>query len=148
MGTRSFVGVMIGEKCHAVYVNFDGYLEGVGADLFQGYRQQSAVETLISHGDRSSLDGGYYKDCGEIDVDPVDVDPVDYDTFQEFYEACNDAYGEWYYIFKDGVWYCGNTYDGSPLCRKLTPYTEAVEIYKTSEETALKAMNDVFATIA
>ena len=143
MGTRSFVGVMVGDKCRAVYIHFDGYLEGVGADL-QAYTTQKVVEELIRHGDRSSLDSGYYKeDRGE-----TDVDPVEYDTFQEFYEACNDAFGEWYYIFKDGVWYCGNTYDGSPLCRKLTPYTEAVEIYKTSEETALKAMNDVFATIA
>lgn len=31
MGTRSFVGVMIGDVCRAVYVHFDGYLDGVGA---------------------------------------------------------------------------------------------------------------------
>lgn len=53
MSTRSFVGVMIGEKCRAVYVHFDGYLEGVGAEL-QEYTTQAMVEELISHGDRSS----------------------------------------------------------------------------------------------
>jgi hypothetical protein len=53
----------------AVYVHWDGYLAGVGAGL-QDYDTQAAVEALISHGDRSSLDEGYYKDRGETGVDP------------------------------------------------------------------------------
>ena len=47
MGTRSFVGVMVGDKCRAVYVHWDGYLEGVGAEL-QDYTTQAEVEELIS----------------------------------------------------------------------------------------------------
>lgn len=124
MGTRSFVGVMIGDKCRAVYVHFDGYLEGVGSEL-QAYTTQSEVEDLISHGDRSSLDGGYYKDRGE-----TDVDPRVYITFEQFYKACKNSWGEWYYIFKDGVWYCGNTYDDDILSHKMISYAEAVEIWE------------------
>lgn len=128
MGTRSFVGVMQGNKCRAVYVHFDGYLEGVGAEL-QGYATQAEVEELISHGDRSSLDGGYYKDRGEDDVAPRD-----YESFEEFFDACHDSWGEWYYVFKDGVWYCGNTYSGSKLYKRLTAYADAVEATEAERE--------------
>ena len=120
MGTRSFVGVMVGDVCRAVYVHWDGYLEGVGAEL-QDYKTQAAVEELISHGDRSSLTGGYFKDRGE-----TGVEPCDYNSFDEFYWAANDAWAEWYYIFKDGVWYCGVTFGHTPISRKLVPYEEAV----------------------
>ncbi len=124
MGTRSLVGVMIGDKCRAVYVHWDGYLDGVGAEL-QDYTTQEEVEELIADGDRSSLDGPYYKDRGE-----EGVDPTDYDSFTEFFEAAEGCWAEWFYVFKDGQWFCGNTYGGSTLCKKLTPYAEACELYK------------------
>ena len=128
MGTRSMVGVMVGDKCRAVYVHWDGYLDGVGAEL-QGYTTQAEVEELISHGDRSSLEDGYYKDRGE-----KGVEPTDYDTFAEFFEAVEGCWGEWYYIFKDGVWYCGNTYGGDALCKKLTAYEDAVAVKEETLE--------------
>jgi hypothetical protein len=121
------VGVMQGDKCRAVYVHWDGYLSGVGAEL-QGYTTQADVEELISHGDRSSLEDGYYKDRGE-----KGVEPTDYDTFAEFFEAVEGCWGEWYYIFKDGVWYCGNTYGGDALCKKLTAYEDAVARQEVEE---------------
>jgi hypothetical protein len=128
MGTRSMVGVMVGDKCRAVYVHWDGYLDGVGAEL-QEYTTQAEVEELIAEGDRSSLTDGYYKDRGEDGVDPTD-----YDTFAEFLEAVEGCWGEYYYIFKDGVWYCGNTYGGSELCGKLTAYEDAVAKQEAEEE--------------
>lgn len=128
MGTRSFVGVMQGDLCRAVYVHWDGYLEGVGRDL-QAYKTQAEVEELIAPGDRSSLDEGYYKDRGE-----EGVDPVDYDTFDDFFQSCKGSCCEWYYIFKDGVWYCGNTYRTSRLYKKLMPYAEAVAAYARENE--------------
>ena len=128
MGTRSFVGVMVGDKCRAVYVHWDGYLEGVGAEL-QNYTRQELVEELISHGDRSSLDGPYYSERGE-----TDVEPADYATFEEFYEAADGSWAEYYYIFKDGVWYCGDTYGETPLSKKLVPYAEAVELMSKQRE--------------
>jgi hypothetical protein len=122
------VGVMVGDKCRAVYVHWDGYLSGVGAEL-QSYTTQAEVEELISHGDRSSLEDGYYKDRGE-----KGVEPTDYDTFAEFFEAVEGCWGEFYYIFKDGVWYCGNTYEGDALCKKLTAYEDAVAVKEETLE--------------
>jgi hypothetical protein len=119
---------MVGDKCRAVYVHWDGYLEGVGAEL-QGYTTQAEVEELISHGDRSSLEDGYYKDRGE-----KGVEPTDYDTFAEFLEAAEGCWAEFYYIFKDGVWYCGNTYGGHALCGKLTAYADAVAVEEETED--------------
>lgn len=132
MGTRSLVGVMVGDKCRAVYVHFDGYLEGVGREL-QGYTTQAEVEELISHGDRSTLEDGYYKDRGE-----TDVDPTDYATFEEFLNGADYCGAEYYYIFKDGVWYCGDTYaqfgDGTKLSGVLTAYADAVAIEAATRE--------------
>jgi hypothetical protein len=126
MGTRSLVGVMVGDKCRAVYVHWDGYLDGVGREL-QMYNTQAEVEELISHGDRSSLTDGYYKDRGE-----TGVEPTDYATFEEFKEAADGCGAEYYYVFKDGVWYCGDCYSrwgsGTAISGKLTAYAEAVEL--------------------
>ena len=132
MGTRSFVGVMKGDVCRAVYVHWDGYLEGVGAAL-QDYTTQAEVEELISHGDRSSLDGPFYKDRGEDGVDPSE-----YATFEEFLDAANGCGAEYYYVFKDGVWYCGDCYarwgSGTPISGKLVAYAEAVKLTAEPEE--------------
>ena len=128
MGTRSFVGVMVGEQCRAIYVHYDGYLSGVGAEL-QDYKTQAEVEELIADGDRSSLTDGFYKERGE-----TGVNPKDYATFNKLFEAADGSWAEWYYVFKDGEWYCGNTYSGSKLCKTLTPYAEACEVYKAECE--------------
>jgi hypothetical protein len=126
------VGVMVGDKCRAVYVHWDGYLEGVGAEL-QGYTTQAEVEALIAPGDRSTLTDGFYSERGE-----QGVEPTDYDTFAEFFTAVEGCWGEYYYIFKDGVWYCGNTYGGDALCKKLTAYEDAVA-FEATEETEEEA---------
>ena len=128
MGTRSMVGVMVGDKCRAIYVHFDGYLSGNGAEL-QSYTTQAEVLELIAGGDRSSLTGGFYKDRGE-----KGVDPTEYETFEEFYEAVNGCWGEYYYVFKDGVWYCGDTYEGTKISKKLVPYAEAVKLQEEENE--------------
>lgn len=122
MGTRSFVGVMVGDVCRAVYVHWDGYLDGVGRDL-QAYKTQKDVLELISHGDRSSLTEGFYKDHGEDDVEPRE-----YATFEEFYDACEGSWCDYYYIFKDGVWYCGNTHSDTLLHKKLHTFEQALAI--------------------
>jgi hypothetical protein len=126
MGTRSLVGVMVGDKCRAVYVHWAGYLDGVGAAL-QDYTTQAEVEALIAPGDRSTLDGGYYADRGE-----TGVKPRTYATFKKFLDAADGCGAEYYYIFKDGVWYCGDCYarwdSGTSISGKLVPYAEAVKL--------------------
>lgn len=133
MGTRSFVGIATGDKIKAIYIHYDGYLAGVGAGL-QEYRTVADVEELISKGDRSSLLDGFYSDRGEDDVGPVE-----YESFNEFFEAAENSWAEWYYVFKNGTWYCGNIYEpnvlgGSVLYKALVPYNQAVEIEKEASE--------------
>lgn len=130
MGTRSFVGVMVGDKCRAVYVHWDGYLSGVGAELASCYTTQAEVEELIADGDMSSL-GDYYKDRGD-----KGVEPKEFDTFAEFLEFVTESWAEYYYIFKDGVWYCGDTYGEGALSGKLTAYEDAVALEEGETEDA------------
>jgi hypothetical protein len=45
-------------------------------------------------------------------------------TFNEFLEQCENCGAEYYYIMKDGVWYCGDMYTGS--CHQLTQLSLAL----------------------
>jgi len=47
-------------------------------------------------------------------------------TFEEFVEQADGCGAEYYYIMKDGVWYVGDTYNASPLSKRLTLLTEAL----------------------
>jgi hypothetical protein len=95
----------------------------------QGYTTEAEVLTLIADGDRSSHTDGFYKYRGE-----TGVAPTEYETFEEFYEAVSGCWGEYYYVFKDGVWYCGDTYEGTKLSKKLVPYAEAVKLQEEENE--------------
>lgn len=63
----------------------------------------------------------YNRDRGETDVD-FEVSH----TFNEFLELCEGTGAEYYYIMKDGEWYCGNMYAHTPLNMSLTLLTEAL----------------------
>lgn len=121
MGTRSRIGVMHGDKCKSVYANWDGYLSGVGATLQEHYDSAKANH-LVALGDLSILketigekhnfsdhyqDGCtfYGRDRGEKDVDFQ----VSHD-FAQFLELVDGCGAEYFYIMKDGVWYCGAVY--------------------------------------
>jgi hypothetical protein len=52
-------------------------------------------------------------------------------TFDEFLEQADNCGAEFYYIMKDGVWYCGTTYENThPLSKRLTVLSEALEMFK------------------
>jgi hypothetical protein len=52
-------------------------------------------------------------------------------TFEQFLEQCDDCAAEYYYIMRDGVWYCGTTYENThSLSRTLTALTEALTTQK------------------
>lgn len=129
MGTRSFVGMMEQNKIRSIYVHFDGYLDGVGAELQSEYTDSEKIKQLLDMGDSSSLGSGQYRNDGE-----TDVDAVVYNSFDHFYDACDRAWAEWYYVYDNGIWYCGNTYNESKLYRKLTPYDQAVKIYEEESQ--------------
>jgi hypothetical protein len=142
---------MHGDKCKSVYCHWDGYLSHNGKILQEHYDSAKA-NNLVALGDLSSLrkDIGekhafsqfelraeevagfklltenmctfYGRDRGEKDTEFQVAQ-----TFAEFLEQCDDCAAEYYYINKDGVWYCGTTYENTHLLSKtLTVLTEAL----------------------
>lgn len=147
MGTRSRIGVMHGDVCKSVYCHWDGYLSNNGRILLENYDSAKANH-LVALGDLSSLDKNidipegaehsyqvpldgvtvfYGRDRGETGTD-FQVDH----SFQEFLKRVDACGAEYYYLMKDGVWYCGDSYSSSPISGKLVPLAEALEASKES----------------
>lgn len=141
MGTRSRIGVMHGDVCKSIYVHWDGYLRGVGRTLLDHYDSAKANH-LVALGDASSLarevelpegvahsfdapneniTAFYGRDRGETGVEFR----VSH-TFEDFLDLCGSCYAEYYYIMRDGVWYCGDTYSGTELSGKMVPLAQAL----------------------
>jgi len=151
MGTRSRIGVMHGDKVKSIYCHWDGYLSHNGR-LLQDHYDSAKANNLVAMGDMSSLgrvigeahpfsphgspeDSALYehaKDQGYCTFYGRDRGETGTEfrvahTFAEFLEQADGCGAEYYYIMKDGVWYCGDTYDHSPLSKRLTLLTEALE---------------------
>lgn len=138
MSTRARIGVMHGSKCKSVYCHFDGYLDYVGAKLLAHY-DSSAANNLVALGDISSLGRVvgekhpfsateanvayfdwaacyghmttfYGRDRGETGCEYV----VDH-SFEEFLDTVDNCGADYYYIMRDGVWYCGAVFDQQGL---------------------------------
>ena len=141
MGTRSRIGVMHGDKFKSVYCHWDGYLENNGKILLEHYDSAKANH-LVALGDLSSLDKDVEIPEGathSFDV-PLDGVTVFYgrdrketgteykvdQTFEEFLGTVDRCGAEYYYIMKDGVWYCGDSYTSTPMSGKLVPLAEAL----------------------
>jgi hypothetical protein len=150
MGTRSRIGVMHGDKVKSVYCHWDGYLLHNGR-ILQEYYDSARANHLVALGDLSSLAPSigekhefsqhdvpaeereayiartqdwctfYGRDRGESGTEFKVAQ-----TFAEFLEQSDNSGAEYYYIMKDGVWYCGDTYSHSPLSKKLTVLADAL----------------------
>lgn len=126
MGTRSRVGVMHGTVVKSVYCHYDGYLEHTGQILYQNYDSIRA-NALVARGDNSGVqesleEMNFYADRGEEDVSWRVAH-----TFEEFLEQVDSCGGEYYYIMRDGVWYCGALYDTRVLRKEtLMPLEDAL----------------------
>jgi len=150
MGTRSRIGVMHGDKVKSVYCHWDGYLAHNGAILQEHY-DSARANNLVALGDMSSLgrvigeahpfsphtsaeDKALYEAAREAgyctfyarDRGETDTEFQVAHTFEEFFEQADGCGAEYYYIMKDGVWYCGDTYTSTPLSKRLTLLTEAL----------------------
>jgi len=147
MGTRSRIGVMHGDKVKSIYCHWDGYLDFNGRILQEHYDSAKA-NNLVALGDMSSLRANigekhafskfefgiehrvhnedwctfYGRDRGEKGVEFKVAQ-----TFDEFLGQCYNSGAEYYYIMRDGTWYCGDTYESSPLSTKLTVLTDALQ---------------------
>lgn len=154
MGTRSRIGVMHGDKCKSVYCHWDGYLAHNGAILQEHY-DSSRANHLVALGNLSTLgkeigekhafsqfelraeEVQAYKELTENwttfymrDREEKDQEFEVSHSFDEFLEQCVECSAEYYYIMKDGEWYCGDTYAHTPLSMSLTLLTEALATEK------------------
>jgi hypothetical protein len=150
MGTRSRIAVMHGDVVKSVYCHWDGYLSWNGKILQEHYDSAKANQ-LVALGDLSSLK----PEIGEahpFGYHGTDISAEDYEkqfgnmctfyardrgetgtewkvahSFAEFLEQVDNCCGEYYYIIKDGVWYCGTLHEREQdLYKKLVPLTEAL----------------------
>ena len=151
MGTRSRIGVMHGDKVKSIYCHWDGYLSFNGRILQEHYDSAKANH-LVALGDMSSLratigekhkfspfdqkelsNEEFEKQFGDMctfygrDRGEKDTEFKVAQTFDEFLGQCYDSAAEYYYIMRDGVWYCGDTYGSTPLSTKLTVLADALE---------------------
>ena len=150
MGTRSRIAVMHGDVVKSVYCHWDGYLSYNGK-LLQEHYDSTKANQLVALGDISSLKEEigekhafshfgtemkqeeydalygkmttfYGRDRGETGTDWKVAH-----TFKEFLEQVDGCCGEYYYIMKDGVWYCGTLHEREQdLYRKLVPLADAL----------------------
>jgi len=59
-------------------------------------------------------------------------------TFEEFLDQVEGCCGEYYYIMRDGVWYCGSIKEREVgLYRKLVVLTEALDAIPVEEMAAV-----------
>jgi hypothetical protein len=114
MSTRSFVSILVNDVYRTIYVHFDGYPEGVGLAL-QNFNTYHSALDLIAAGDRSSIDGEVYNE-------PY----TEYSSFEEFLHAAKNSWIEWYYIFKNGNWHCGNTYSHDELYEQVVLFSNVI----------------------
>ena len=151
MGTHSRIGVMHGDTVKSVYCHWDGYLEHNGV-ILQKHYDSARANNLVALGDISSLgkeigekhpfsrfdtdmsDEAYEKLYGNMttfygrDRGEEGVDFKVAHTFASFLDQVEACGAEYYYILRDGVWYCGSPDKGS----KLVPLAEALaEIKET-----------------
>jgi len=156
MGTRSRIGVMHGSKVKSIYCHWDGYIEYNGR-ILQNHYDSARANHLVALGDMSSLQPDIGEKHAFSKFDPVtniehrehneewctfygrdrgekDVEHKVAHTFDEFLEQCDLCGAEYYYIMRDGVWYMGDTYSSTPLSKKLTVLTEALEQFADAEE--------------
>jgi hypothetical protein len=150
MGTRSRIGVMHGDVVKSVYCHWDGYLDHNGQILLEHY-DSSKANHLVALGDLSTLRPslGEKHAFSQFDVPVEEVEAFKTltenwctfygrdrgesgtewkvaHTFKEFFDQCEECGAEYYYIMRDGVWYCGDTYANSFMSGKLVPLSEAL----------------------
>lgn len=113
MSTRSIVAMKldtsaasvnskpVGETYRCIYVHFDGYPEGIGAELLEHYTTTEKVESLLDEGDCSSISDGVaesYRSRGETDCN---ADIVNGDI-HKLAEYARDCWGAFLYVW-DGT---------------------------------------------
>ena len=104
-----------------IYGHWDGYLDGVGAELLDKFRTVTEVKELIMLGDCSSIVDtveAYHRDKGEK---WDSVAPRVHNSYNEFIEDMGQEYN---YLFDNGVWMVSEAYADTDI---MEPLQEALE---------------------
>jgi len=101
MGTRSTIALEFADgSVSQVYCHWDGYLDGVGAELESDYSDPFALQELIDGGDMSSIGQPYTARGEELNIRR-------YKDINEYFDVCQQE--EYDYILRciDGkaVWF-------------------------------------------
>lgn len=106
MATRSIIGIKNENgSITTIYNHWDGYPSFVGLQLALNYRDPITVNTLMSFGDRSSLNGMPTVQDSYGETQNRKVDAVTYDSLDDLWNrriANSDI--EYFYIFQDSGW--------------------------------------------
>lgn len=119
MATRSLIGYMDGDVCFYAYCHFDGHYNDTGRILFDQFSTFERVKQLVDAGDMSSV-GDHFNDT--INIKQVN-------SFDEFLNRTIEHWADFYYIFKDGVWYAGSTYPNQPEYASLVELSIVLDLY-------------------
>ena len=90
-----------------IYNHWDGYLDGVGAELLKSFTTESTIKDLIMLGDCSTVVDNveaYHRDKGE---DWKGVQPR---VFDDWNGLVADMGQEFNYLFENGKWYVIESY--------------------------------------
>ena len=147
MSTRSAIGYMRTDgTIRAVYVHWDGYLNGVGKTLIENY-DLNGVDDLLDLGYISSL-AETIKDTKFLGRDGgnENVDAHEFESEHEMVDWYSDS--EYFYILKDDKWYVSeHCAEFLPLDERLkangikfTPYVEQDNTTGYSARDAVVAM--------
>lgn len=109
MSTRSRVGIK--EKdgtIRSVYIHFDGYVAGVGRELYESYQNVDKVEQLINLGDMSSIANEVEK-CEPYTQRGEDLN-IATDSVKSFNRNWANCGEEYVYLWTDGKWMTNSIY--------------------------------------
>jgi hypothetical protein len=150
---------MHGPIAKSIYCHWDGYLDHNGRILLEHYDSSKANE-LVSLGDMSTLrpEIGTPHSFSQFELEEMDREDfvratenmctfygrdrgeenVGWKvahTFEELFDQVEGGGGEWYYVMRDGEWYCGNTYESDTrFYKKLVLLAEALADEVIEEE--------------
>ena len=97
MSTRSSISRLGRDgKIGSIYCHYDGYLDGVGSEILEGFNSQNMARVLVGGGDRRSVPGErYHYECGE---DWENVKPTTKIGEQEYNYVFDESVGEWFVV--------------------------------------------------
>lgn len=94
----------------SVYCHWDGYLEGVGAELKEHYNTYEKALNLVLGGSISSISDGYVKHYTTRKGEDWDyLKPIPFKTLAQIKKSGDYSWCEYFYVFEDGEWkysYC------------------------------------------